>query len=567
MSWTMRVLFGLLLLGSLALNACGVGWGMPNDWVWSADSIAGERGRAGVDALFGRWVDRYPPFHFLVLSPVFPASDALASVFGSEPHPDDERVAVRQWTRTAWSIVLARLVAALMGAGTVLAVVLAGRELFGELRAGLIAGLYVSLSQLFVFFSQVGNVDGPMVFWFAWAVWAGARCSSRGSRGDFARLGIFAALAISTKEPAAGYLLGLAVAVLIARATDPTHRPWSIAAALSAALRGRVWIAFWLFWLGFLLFDVLPGGGPWAYSRRVEYWQEATPHFSRGLDLLQLSSRSLEQLQMGLGLPLVALAGVSVPWTILRRPRQSLWVCLPPLAFLVTILLPIGYVYPRFLLPVIPCVALACGFTCSEWLGRPSPWARVRAVPLVAIFGISLLYCIGLELEMRADSRVRAADWLDENVAAGEDVAALGWRWGLPVIESQTRSPDYRIDRGRKIAFELLEEAPAYPRYLVLSQESSGRWRFEDPRLYDALHSGRCGYEIAAAFERLYLDPRRTFLGLAGWEQGAIGWVSPKVTILRRNLPERGTRRRLSSVSKARPHPECGFGLKRRSRR
>lgn len=164
-----------LFLLSLSLNVLGIGWGQPGGIVWDFDSIAGLSSVKEMPHLLGRWRHKYPRVQFAINALAYaPLLKLWYGSYDAVPRAERRILASPAHARRFGAlIVVSRTISALMGAGAVVALFLAGSLLFGDARAGLLAGLSLAVSQMFVFYSHLGNLDAPAVFWFAWSFyWA-----------------------------------------------------------------------------------------------------------------------------------------------------------------------------------------------------------------------------------------------------------------------------------------------------------------------------------------------------------------------------------------------------------
>ena len=149
----MRLVLGLLLLASLALNAWMVTWGLPSTTGWAPDEILPSAVlEARARGFSNGWHDKYPPLHFRLLSGLY--SPMLAGGGASVP------------TETYHRLFLAgRLLTVAMGVGCILLVFLCGRRVLDE-RKALIAAAIVTVMAPFVFYAKLANVDVPYLFWW-----------------------------------------------------------------------------------------------------------------------------------------------------------------------------------------------------------------------------------------------------------------------------------------------------------------------------------------------------------------------------------------------------------------
>ena len=192
-----------ILLGSLALNATAIWWGLPAIWV--PDELTPGTVIDALSQHFSHgWYDRWPPFHYYVLTVVMGPMiilDALGRI---------------DMFSGAWPMTLTlttRLVSLAASVGMVIAVSVTGTRVFGR-RAGLFAAAIFALTTPFVYYSKTANLDVPYVFWFSLSLIPYIRIADGGRARDFMLFGCFATLAICTKDQA--YALYVVPALVIA---------------------------------------------------------------------------------------------------------------------------------------------------------------------------------------------------------------------------------------------------------------------------------------------------------------------------------------------------------------
>jgi len=193
----------------------------------------------------------------------------------------------------------------------------------------------------------------------------------------------------------------------------------------------------------------------------------------------------------------------------------------------------IHFSYPRFFLASLPAFSLFTGKAFADWLGLRKVPAVVRAAPVIFVYGASVLYCIGIDLEMVTDSRYAAERWFAKNVDRRTHVAAISPVTYAPRLFLEGFPISFRCRWDRDTTEEVLREKPAYPEYIIMTEKWYTGSRF-DRDFRKAIFDGSLGYEQVAAFENKYLWPKKTIFGFAGWPIARYNLVSPKIMVLRK---------------------------------
>ena len=190
-------------------------------------------------------------------------------------------------------------------------------------------------------------------------------------------------------------------------------------------------------------------------------------------------------------------------------------------------------VVPRYFIPVFPCLVLLVGKSFADFLRYKKIPILLRLVPILAVYVFSILYCIGLDLEMRNDSRYDAENWFVKNVSPKTHVGVLcNVRWG-PRLYVLGHNCSFRIPLGKtNIGEEVLKQKPSYPRYLILLEDRLSKFNSD---FLESIFDGSLGYKRVAGFENKYLYPKKTIFGVAGWPVSKIHFVSPTVGIYERS--------------------------------
>ncbi len=425
----------LLLIGcALVLCAWGLMWGLPYSFDPAQDSVVpigqlAERG-FGFEQITAY---RYPPFHFLLLRAAFLPARGLLHL--APDLADNPKVSATAFILTA------RLVSLLMALGTVWFLYRIGRRLWEE-WAGLAAGAALILSPVTLYYAKNANLDGPMIFWLAAALLLYVRVLQEQRTLDYLWLGVLCALAVCTKDQAYGFILLMPLPICIAlwrrrkrqlrsEAGSTTRCKGKACLAPTEADEPYIsttpaWKKLLLGFLGFavpfvlihnILFD------PQNFQRHVETvlgpgsapWREC----ARGsMGQLRLLTESLLRLMDAWTLPGLLLAGFGLALALRpgagRFERAALLV--PAVSYQLSFLAPIGYVYPRFMLPTMLTLAPFAGYGAlrlwRRW-GKLGPVLTVAALAWMGLAGLSVDYVMG------ESPRYEAQRWLEETVPQG----------------------------------------------------------------------------------------------------------------------------------------------------
>jgi PA14 domain/Dolichyl-phosphate-mannose-protein mannosyltransferase len=398
-----------IVAGSLLLNLTGLWWGLPGG-SWAPDELTPLTVLSAASLGFSHgWYDRYPPFHYFVLTAAFSPMILFESLgridLGSEP------------TYTVLAVV--GLVSAAAGLGTVMAVYACGARAFGR-RAGLFAAAAIALVAPFVYYAKTANLDVPYLFWVALSLLFYLRVLDTLKPGDFAGFAACAALAVCTKDQAYGvYLLTPLVIV---------HRMWEVnrhagdSQPLVRAALDRRWlvsalIAAVIFVLGQnLLFNwsgfvehvrYITGGGSQSY-RGFE------PTVAGRAALLWLTL-DLVRVAWGWPLFLAGIAGVCVALADRQGRRMAFWLAVPAGSYYLTFVNVVLYNYDRFVLPICVVVAPFAGLAFDRLTasGRARAWRIGGATAIVAY---TVLYAATVDQAMLQDSRYTVERWLRAHV-------------------------------------------------------------------------------------------------------------------------------------------------------
>ena len=530
----------LVLLVSFIINCIGINWAVSGSVSWQPDSIEGSVCAFEMKKMFKQWTHKYPRGHYIINGIFY-----YPLIKHWEKHPSKVLDAKGQPAQASLTIdrlaVLAKIsrwISACMSVLAVLAIIYIAYYLFSDYYAAILSGLALALSYLYVFFSHTGNTDLPALFWFLWASLFGIRAIQKSRWVDFLLLGFCASWLACTKEGNATYLVGLGLSL------------WAMHASL-AKQRGTVsWtkavLSFWnwkiiaaavVFFAVFLLLNGFLGGAD-EFSARVASWKKVTDSFEQGYQgAWSLLSRACEQLYYGIGWPFLLLAVIGIGYFIALKKFIPLFFAVLPLLFyyLITIM-NIHFTGPRFLLSGYPGICLLAGKTASDWLRNHKLHSALRYIPIAALYGLSLLYCIGLDMELCSDTRQRAEQWIHQHVSRETVFAASIQRNYAPRLHLQ----GYRqvcdwVSVSIPEAYRNRNEA--YPNYLIISDHWLLKPNTPDNEFRKRLFQGQEHYSLAASFKTRYVYPARTFLAVAGWGRKN-DWISPPIYIYEKEPPK-----------------------------
>lgn len=484
MSRRRRLGLGGVLLASAGANILGLWWGLPRQTeAWAPDELSPwdvyEGARQGFS---GGWVRPYPPLHYYVLTLVqLPVFFAVAAGWTS---------LTDSATYTALYLVI-RLTSVVMAAATVALVYACGRELFDEASA-LASALLAALVAPFVYYAKVANVDGPATFWYVLALWWFVRALRRDRLRDVVGLGVAASCAIATKDQTFALFLPMPLALAVAeyrRMPTETRRPRWLAAVWNRRMAGAGVAAAVTFVA--LANPIFNGAGLVERARVLRDlplgWEQVPPTVTGQVRLVGVG---LRHLWFSLGTPsfLVGVAGVGLA---LRRARRDPWplvLLLLVLSYWVGFVMPVRYVFDRYLLPVAVTLTFFGGHLLASLVRIP----RLRPVGVAVAVGVllySAAYALSVDWQMLHDARYAAERWMVGHVPPGARVVVIGHKSYAPRLDAF--DVHYVADPWAGVVLGLRAD------YVVVTSAYDER-RFPDRpsalEFFSRLRSGELGY-------------------------------------------------------------------------
>ncbi len=399
----------------------GLMWGLPNLYDFAQDSVVPQGNLAQVNASFEKVTAfRYPPFHFMLLSACFLPARGLLRFSGLAENP---KVA------STFFILAARLVSTAMALGVLGLIYVIGRRLWDE-RTGLAAALLFALSPVTLYYAKNANLDIPYVFWLALTLFFCVRILQENRRRDYLWLGLSAALAVCTKDQAYGFILPMPIVLFFhLRAKFKLPLREFLPRALHFAGPAALGFAVPFVAIHNILFD------PAEFWRHVSVvigpGSEGWRQFSRGpIGQLRLLVETVLRFCDAWTLAGLALAiyGLVLAFKEGGERRTRLATLIPVLTYYVSFLAVIGYVYPRYVLPMLLVLALFAGRgAVSLWRG--GALGRIAVVALVAWIGLAGL-CV--DYVMSEYPRYDAQKWLEAHASAETQIFYVGDMRDMP---------------------------------------------------------------------------------------------------------------------------------------
>lgn len=494
--------FLILMAAALVLCVYGLMWGLPNLYDFAQDSVVPLGNLAQVGAGFGEvTAHRYPPFHFILLQVCFLPLRGLLRISSLGENP---KVA------STLFILTARLVSVAMALGTLPIIRAIGRRLWDE-RTGWAAALLFILSPAALYYAKNANLDIPYLFWLALALFFYVRILQEGRRRDYLWLGLTAALAVCTKDQAYGFVLAMPLVLLFhLRGKPQALRPAVLAAlafAVPFALIHNIFFDPGEFWRHVQVV-IGPGSQGWRQFTRGPLGQLRllTETVLRAADAWTLA-----------GLALVVL-GLVAAFRGIEGRRTRLAALAPILTYHLSFLAVVGYVNPRYALPMLLALAPFAGHgAVSLWLkGALGKATALALVAWIALAGLSVDYA------MTNYARYDAQKWLETHASAATRIRFVceqGDMRDMPRF-NEPLNPKPVAPTAEAIAaleppadllvlsFERGNPAAGSPslRASALLRRHLGNWGLlsaagDGPSFLDRLAAGEFGYREAVRFQ------------------------------------------------------------------
>jgi hypothetical protein len=530
---------GLYLLASLF----HANWGLPNgNRTWAADSVAPMTPLAVAYRTFaengfnsGYFYFKYPVGHQLLLAaattPVMGVAYARGDLTKIESdYPFGLRSPDSYLTAMA---IIARVLSALFATATLAVVGRLTARAYGA-RAGLFAAVAAAGCYPLLFYAHTSNVETAFMFWAMLALYYAIAGVEEGKPRALWLMGVAAAMAVSTKEQIAGFLVLLPFVLIarrfvLARSESGLRRivpPGAVAGGLIALLT----------WAGVNAAFFNPSG----FVNRIRFLTHTLPPEVRELyaayefpvDFSTSWTASDEAVHLGkvldavvtsVGWPaaLVAVAGAAYVAISVRR-AESIYLLASALGYYFVSLRALKQVELRYVLPLALLSAIPAGVL----LARISDGKKARRSLALGIAGVGIAYAADVLPLLAADARYDAERWMAPYLEKGHSVEVYqSWtylpRWEqVPTVSKppteatsvagvRERDPDFIV-----ISSKGKEGITMYPNPDWRDGRGMMLVREESARMLRQLESGDLGYELVRRFERTPLIPRELITSL-----------------------------------------------------
>ena len=581
-AWLGPCLLYLLLAGT------GLTWGLPNDRSWSNDDIA-PVSVLRVGEFYAGVPYKYPYLQLLIdrvlYEPYIRLSEARGQ-FQEGCRPVRPDCFVEPSVAMGHLILISRLRSLLMGLATIVLVASTAAMLYGP-QAGFWAAMLAASNETLGFFGKQGNLDVPAGFWFMTSLLLWLRILRGGGRRDWLAFGLVSGAALATKESIVGayVLMGGSLLVSMPRQLRRIVTEQDTSAKVEAVWR-----------LGLLTLGLLGVYGltmnvvfNWTgFVQHLRHWvggpgvEDFNDAYAGPLWLARMIwDRAVDGAGWPLWLFLAAGPFVTLVWpgegrngTATASRHATLWLMIPLASYLLFTILPIRFVYSRFLLPVYLLLAIVGGSWAARlWNGPSDPRTPtaggrrlVGRMSLIALLTYSSAYSLNEGLAMRVDTRLAAERWLTSHVPPGIEVVAFGdsaqfprlglldldsdvvpWRDLPPYLDADdSESDDEPTAAARALSAMMLDsddtdlQPPAgAPEWLLLSSRSVPPAGTAGFLLQDRLRGGRAGYDLIwdsnDAYPGIAREGERAS-PLSAWLPGLFieRRVSPRIWVLRK---------------------------------
>jgi 4-amino-4-deoxy-L-arabinose transferase-like glycosyltransferase len=448
----------------------------------------------------------YPWWHYFVLASAQAPYLAWLKVSGgmSAPAPDYPFGLADPPAALAMLTLIGRFVSVLMGAVVVAAVYLLGCLLRCRLT-GFVAGALTLLGYLTVYYSRTGNLDVPVACWTTIGVVIFAKILKHGLTARRAAwLGVFAALALATKDQAVVVFLPLGLALLAPALNRPPGEPWRIRPLVVGLL---VSLGVYAVATGMpvdpdrhlthvhkVLFEI-------DTMSTAHFYHDAWPRSVAGF--AGLAGDYVGALSDTLALPVLVVALAGVVMAARSRPRW-LVLLLPALTLFLMLYVPAGLVVKRYMLPLNLVLDAFAALALVRW--RRAVPALGWAALLVLTLGWRGAVAADLTWAQHRETRYAAAEWFAANARPGDRVEHFGPSTKLPRLGPGVEvrrvggREEWKGDFDAAALRHALQGADA-PEFVVVIPD----WT-SPPGLQ---HSGDCPAEVFAALEDGSLGYRR----------------------------------------------------------
>ena len=467
---------GAFVALGFGLRMWGIDFGLPHEYCRPDETTTMYKALAiGAGDLNPHFFN-YPSLHFYVVAAALGLCYAMGHALGYIA--DIAELRRLFFVDPSPFYLIGRTLTAAMGAGSVALAYSLGRKLDSE-RAGLVSAGFLAVAFLHVRDSHFLTVDVPATFYATAAFVYSFRYLARPRLQSAVLAGACLGLAASTKYNTALFAPAILLAVCLA-SNGGEHRQgastWLAAArsawrhvTVSALTMGVVFVA----------------GSPFVVLDSSSFWRDLSFESAmfaagRGEDLGWGWSYHLHtSLFHGLGWPLLMAALVGCVWLFLRRRPADLVL----LSGIVAYYIVAGSgksVFVRYAVPLVPLLCVVAGAAlCRVTRTLSGRWLVAAALAIAAPTTIATW--MHNRLLSRVDTRVLAAEWIEQHLPSGTRVALAGTAYGHPRLrttdswkrerlEDLQRAGEWRKKLEAEIS--LADQVPG-PRYDILELQAA----------------------------------------------------------------------------------------------
>ncbi len=512
----------LILILSFMLNVAGITWGLPHYTDWAQDNISLKVLRGAGKLFSGGWYDKYPPFHYFVLSLFYSPYMAYLWLTGGFTSPEKAFPYgfTEPLTAITTLIFIARSVSVIMGVAIVWWVYITVRELFDR-RSALFSALMATLYYPLIYYAHNATMEVPYLFWSFLAIYFFLLVIKYGKTKHYAYFALFGMLAICTKDQAYGLFILSPVPILWARyseldRTGANRR--SGVEVVRALFDRRFFTAAGVAILTFILAQNLPlnlSGFLKHVGHVTVRWQPYATYDPTWFGRLQLLWETLFHLGSSLSPPLFVVSLLGAIYSLFRFPKYAIPLIFLAVAYNLTFINVIRYAFLRFTLPLGLILIFFGGKLLADLWSQENRRAMLR--PMVALtFAWAAIAAFQVDILFLRDSRYAAEAWIQREIPKGAIVETfapsyLHLYWYYPRFPLEVKVRNGNIESG--LQWEALPIRPdkkrlpnlymgnEAPDFVVLKTLDTEVLKPEMQALYDTFFEERAGYTHVATFQ------------------------------------------------------------------
>jgi 4-amino-4-deoxy-L-arabinose transferase-like glycosyltransferase len=433
----------ILFIGlGLFLNSYAINWGLPNVNDWTNLSLAPLKPLSYAAHILSRepWPYHYPPLHTILLAIAYSPYVGLLMMSGGLYSPIETYPYGLTNPELSLSVftLIARFVSVVMGLGISITNYYSIRKFYDK-KAALFAGLLLTTSYPIIHYSHNANVDIPQLFWFSLSLYSFVYLIDEGRTKYYMMLGLFAALAFTTKESIYAAFIGMAAVIIWVQFLRGYKSKSSLAYGLKNIIDTRTVYGLIIFGIvSLLIFNpVINWDGLIFHVRRHALrsvhgsWviRDASSSLNGHVELIfyyviyifESSGPLIFVLLMG-----------GLIYCFIKSPRRSLILILPIISYYTFFLRIHGTHQLRYMLPIYLVLFWFAGKLSADLLRSRAVIKFTFLAFILVSLCHSLLYGFSVNTMYVNDPRYHAERWIAKNIKAGSVVLAVEPDYSLP---------------------------------------------------------------------------------------------------------------------------------------